>query len=453
MGKFSKDKRDIYYRKAKEVGFRARSAFKLLQLDETFNLFDGVVRAVDLCAAPGSWSQVLSRRLGASEPPGNESTNTTNATNATFPSSSYSSTPSTSSAPLSATSPSSSVASHSRKRDSDNQASDLESLPASKRARTDIVSKDSFDKPSPSSANDVKIVAVDLQEMAPIDGVECLQGDITSETTARRIISYFSGKLADLVVCDGAPDVTGLHDIDEYVQAQLLLAALNITTHVLKEGGTFVAKIFRGKDVTLLYSQLHIFFDQVSCCKPKSSRNSSIEAFVVCQGFRLPKGFTPSMKRPLMDEQYRAGINSLVGVERVIVPFLACGDLSGFDSDQSYPLHLPEQGLLSDMSEMMDSNKAEKSNSTIANGLGVSASSLLATSEVNSSGDGKYKYHAPTQSPINPPYQKYLDLVKHKRMSEKAQQSQKSGDNRSVDQNADDSIPDKVDSSMEKKED
>jgi tRNA (cytidine32/guanosine34-2'-O)-methyltransferase len=58
--------------------------------------------------------------------------------------------------------------------------------------------------------------------------------------------------------------ITGLHDIDEYVQAQLLLAALNITTHVLKRGGDFVAKIFRGRDVSLLYSQLRIFFDEVS---------------------------------------------------------------------------------------------------------------------------------------------------------------------------------------------
>ena len=63
MGKYSKDKRDIYYRKAKEIGFRARSAFKLLQIDEEYNLFDGVDRVVDLCAAPGSWSQVVSRRL------------------------------------------------------------------------------------------------------------------------------------------------------------------------------------------------------------------------------------------------------------------------------------------------------------------------------------------------------------------------------------------------------
>ncbi|XP_058114824.1 uncharacterized protein LOC131257904 [Magnolia sinica] len=58
MGKASRDKRDIYYRKAKEEGWRARSAFKLLQIDEEFNIFHGVKRVVDLCAAPGSWSQV-----------------------------------------------------------------------------------------------------------------------------------------------------------------------------------------------------------------------------------------------------------------------------------------------------------------------------------------------------------------------------------------------------------
>lgn len=41
MGKCSKDKRDIYYRKAKEEGWRARSAFKLLQIDEAFDIFSG----------------------------------------------------------------------------------------------------------------------------------------------------------------------------------------------------------------------------------------------------------------------------------------------------------------------------------------------------------------------------------------------------------------------------
>ena len=86
MGRASKDKRDIYYRKAKEEGWRARSAYKLLQLDDAVDLLAGRprgrgcraqasvlstrgprgpgprtqvwMRVVDLCAAPGSWSQV-----------------------------------------------------------------------------------------------------------------------------------------------------------------------------------------------------------------------------------------------------------------------------------------------------------------------------------------------------------------------------------------------------------
>ena len=83
MGRSSKDKRDIYYRLAKEEGWRARSAYKLLHIDEEYNILSGtfqltfkiytilcyirgsigVERVVDLCAAPGSWSQVLSQRL------------------------------------------------------------------------------------------------------------------------------------------------------------------------------------------------------------------------------------------------------------------------------------------------------------------------------------------------------------------------------------------------------
>ena len=59
MGKKAKDKRDIYYRKAKEEGFRARSSYKLLQIDEEFKIFSkdrNIQRVIDLCAAPGSWS-------------------------------------------------------------------------------------------------------------------------------------------------------------------------------------------------------------------------------------------------------------------------------------------------------------------------------------------------------------------------------------------------------------
>ena len=223
MGKQTKEKRDIYYRKAKELGYRARSAFKLIQIDEEYNIFEGVQKVVDLCAAPGSWSQVLASKL------------------------------------------------KSREGDKKNELS--------------------------------QIVAVDLQEMAPIQGVTSIVGDITSQATAEQIIAEFQGSLADLVICDGAPDVTGLHDIDEYMQAQLLLAALNITTNLLRPGGTFVAKMFRGRDVSLLYSQLRCFFEEVTIAKPRSSRSSSSESFVVCRRLRFPSGFTPSMTALLASDR------------------------------------------------------------------------------------------------------------------------------------------------------
>eukprot|EP01105_Mastigella_eilhardi_P005184 TRINITY_DN16955_c0_g1_i1.p1 TRINITY_DN16955_c0_g1~~TRINITY_DN16955_c0_g1_i1.p1 ORF type:complete len:307 (-),score=76.67 TRINITY_DN16955_c0_g1_i1:96-980(-) len=249
MGK-TRDKRDIYYRKAKEEGWRARSAFKLLQIDEEFHILQGVKRAVDLCAAPGSWSQVLSKKLFISE------------------------------------------------------------------------------------SSDVQIVAVDLQDMSPLPGVVQLKGDITKLSTAQEIIAQFKGAKADIVVCDGAPDVTGMHDIDEYIQGQLLLAALNITNHVLRVGGTFVAKIFRGKDVSLLYSQLKVFFPFVTVVKPKSSRTSSLESFILCQDYQPPEHFVPVMITPCLNGQY----TTFEKLSPSIVPFVACGDLSGFNADQTYQM-------------------------------------------------------------------------------------------------------------------
>lgn len=267
MGRLSRDKRDVFYRRAKETGYRARSAFKLLQLDSEFQFFSSgeIHRAVDLCAAPGSWSQVLQDKL--------------------------------------------------------------------------------IGENCDAKSDEVKIVSVDLQPMAPLGpGLVCLQGDITSLATAQQIIKYFEGNKAEMVVCDGAPDVTGLHDVDEYIQGQLLLSAINITTHVLADGGTFIAKIFRGRNVGLLYSQLRQLFHRVSIAKPTSSRNSSMEAFVVCQGYF---GTEPL---PL-EGGFEQGAGSLSSEEQH-VPFIACGDLSGFnggnedmDADKSYPLN-PEYDLM-----------------------------------------------------------------------------------------------------------
>ena len=91
---------------------------------------------------------------------------------------------------------------------------------------------------------DSTIVAVDLQPMTPIDGVTTIQADITHPKTLQRIRDCFGGEPADFVCSDGAPDVTGLHDLDEYIQSQLILSALQLTTCLLKPGVVLLLKFF-----------------------------------------------------------------------------------------------------------------------------------------------------------------------------------------------------------------
>lgn len=101
-----------------------------------------------------------------------------------------------------------------------------------------------------------------------------------------------------------------------------------------------MAKIFRGKDTTLLYSQLKIFFEKVSIAKPASSRNSSIEAFVVCQNYQPPAGYIPQMINPMNDDVVLVEEGDEWRVNRLVIPFVVCGDLRGFDSDMSYSLEV-----------------------------------------------------------------------------------------------------------------
>jgi tRNA (cytidine32/guanosine34-2'-O)-methyltransferase len=109
------------------------------------------------------------------------------------------------------------------------------------------------------------------------------------------------------------------------------------------------AKIFRGKDISLLYSQLKLLFPDVSVIKPWSSRNSSIEAFVVCCNYQPPPGFQESAStilslgsnKPVSPKDALPG-----GTETTcpaVVPFLACGKLE-WDSDMTYDLEEAEAG-------------------------------------------------------------------------------------------------------------
>ena len=57
----NKQRRDTYVRQSKVDGYRARSAYKLIEIDEKFKIFKGGLSVVDIGAAPGSWSQYASK--------------------------------------------------------------------------------------------------------------------------------------------------------------------------------------------------------------------------------------------------------------------------------------------------------------------------------------------------------------------------------------------------------
>ncbi len=57
----NKQRRDIYVRQSKVDGYRARSVYKLIEIDEKFNVFKGGINVLDIGAAPGSWSQYASK--------------------------------------------------------------------------------------------------------------------------------------------------------------------------------------------------------------------------------------------------------------------------------------------------------------------------------------------------------------------------------------------------------
>ncbi len=57
----NKQRRDTYVRQSKVDGYRARSAYKLKEIDEKFRIFKGGMSVIDIGAAPGSWSQYVAK--------------------------------------------------------------------------------------------------------------------------------------------------------------------------------------------------------------------------------------------------------------------------------------------------------------------------------------------------------------------------------------------------------
>ena len=187
---------DPYVAAAKAAGYRARSAFKLIELDEQFGILAGAHRILDLGAAPGGWTQIARVRC-----------------------------------------------------------------------------------------RQACVVALDMLDMEPLDGVTVLQADIRAEDTSARVSDALGGK-ADLVLSDMAANTVGHRQTDHLRTMGLIEAGLDLAEEVLAPGGSFVAKVLAGGADSALVARLKRGFASVRHAKPAASRKESREWYVVAQGYK-----------------------------------------------------------------------------------------------------------------------------------------------------------------------
>ena len=192
----NKQKRDIYVRRSKIEGCRSRAAYKLIEIDEKFKIFKNGNLVIDLGAAPGSWSQYLSKNIKSG-----------------------------------------------------------------------------------------KIVSIDLKKMESIDRVYQIQGDFTDAKNQSKIKDLFQSK-ADVVLSDMAVNTTGIKNIDSIYTGELCMEAMLFAEKILSNNGQFISKIFMGPTFNEIILKAKSIFKVIKVYKPKSSRKSSKESFIICKNLR-----------------------------------------------------------------------------------------------------------------------------------------------------------------------
>ena len=196
-----KRKGEFFYRKAKAEKYRARSAYKLLEVQRKFKLIKKGDIVIDLGAAPGSWSQVALEFIG----------------------------------------------------------------------------ENGF------------VIGVDIIPVVGLSGnYKFVLGDMFRESTLGKIKKELHRE-ASVVLADAAPGFSGIRTKDVGVSMQLSFRAIEIAKEILRNGGNFVTKTFRGIDYNLFIAEMKRNFGVVREVKPRASQQESAEVYVVGLKFKKPK--------------------------------------------------------------------------------------------------------------------------------------------------------------------
>jgi len=133
-----------------------------------------------------------------------------------------------------------------------------------------------------------RIVALDILEMEPIEGVHFIQGDFREDAVLAELNAAVNNEPVDVVVSDMAPNLTGVTVTDTARVAHLVELALDFALQHLKPEGALVTKVFHGSGYSELVEQFRANFRVVKAVKPKASRDKSSETFLVGFGLKNP---------------------------------------------------------------------------------------------------------------------------------------------------------------------
>ncbi|MFG6466358.1 RlmE family RNA methyltransferase [Roseateles sp. BYS87W] len=130
------------------------------------------------------------------------------------------------------------------------------------------------------------IIALDLLDFEPIEGVQFIQGDFQEDAVLAQLEGALAGRPVDVVVSDMAPNLSGIASTDAARISNLIELAVDFASRHLKPEGALVAKVFHGSGYNELVQLFRAHFKVVKVVKPKASRERSSETFLVGIGLK-----------------------------------------------------------------------------------------------------------------------------------------------------------------------
>jgi len=132
-----------------------------------------------------------------------------------------------------------------------------------------------------------RVIASDILPMAPLAGVEFLQGDVREEPVLAALTQQVGSSGVDVLLSDMAPNLSGMAEIDAPRAMYLAELALELSAAVLKPGGTALIKVLQGAGFQELVALARRRFDRVKFLKPQASRSRSRETYLLASGKRM----------------------------------------------------------------------------------------------------------------------------------------------------------------------